>query len=131
MFQIKRLVFCTRLMLGLMLPTWFLSMWISNTATTAMMVPIANAILLQLRDTDKNINKGILKANSSIYLWVPMKLCIKTKPCFSITLMINLTNTMYNITTSMHSHILSRQRLVTFFSYFPEKITPFVFLILM
>lgn len=40
-------------MLGLMAPTWFLSMWISNTATTAMMIPIANAILMQLKDTDK------------------------------------------------------------------------------
>ncbi|CAG2225383.1 SLC13A2_3_5 [Mytilus edulis] len=38
------------LMLGLMLPTWFLSMWISNTATTAMMIPIANAILVQLKE---------------------------------------------------------------------------------
>lgn len=38
------------LMLGMMLPTWFLSMWISNTATTAMMIPIANAVLVQLRD---------------------------------------------------------------------------------
>ncbi|CAG2232265.1 SLC13A2_3_5 [Mytilus edulis] len=37
-------------MLGLMLPTWFLSMWISNTATTAMMIPIANAILVQLKE---------------------------------------------------------------------------------
>lgn len=37
------------LMLGLMVPTWFLSMWISNTATTSMMLPIVNAILLQLK----------------------------------------------------------------------------------
>ena len=44
----------------MMLPTWFLSMWISNTATTAMMVPIANAILLQLRDVDKNLEKGLV-----------------------------------------------------------------------
>jgi di/tricarboxylate transporter len=28
-------------------------MWISNTATTAMMIPIANAILVQLKDTKK------------------------------------------------------------------------------
>ena len=37
-------------MLGLMLPTWLLSMWISNTATTAMMIPITNAILVQLKE---------------------------------------------------------------------------------
>ncbi|XP_025091733.1 solute carrier family 13 member 5-like isoform X2 [Pomacea canaliculata] len=37
------------LMLGLMLATWFLSMWISNTATTAMMIPITEAILQQLK----------------------------------------------------------------------------------
>jgi len=36
------------LMLGLMLPTMFLSMWISNTATTSMMVPIVEAIVSEL-----------------------------------------------------------------------------------
>jgi len=36
------------LMLGLMLPTMFLSMWISNTATTSMMVPIVEAIVAEL-----------------------------------------------------------------------------------
>ena len=42
-------------MLGLMLPTMFLSMWISNTATTAMMVPIVDAVLIEL-ETD--LSKG-------------------------------------------------------------------------
>jgi sodium-dependent dicarboxylate transporter 2/3/5 len=39
-----------RLLLGFMVATWFLSMWISNTATTMMMVPMAMAIILQLRE---------------------------------------------------------------------------------
>ncbi|XP_070573702.1 solute carrier family 13 member 2-like [Ptychodera flava] len=38
------------LMLGFMSVTAFLSMWISNTATTAMMLPIAQAVLLRLSE---------------------------------------------------------------------------------
>ncbi|XP_063819589.1 Na(+)/dicarboxylate cotransporter 3 isoform X1 [Pseudophryne corroboree] len=37
-----------RLILGMMMTTAFLSMWLSNTASTAMMLPIANAILTSL-----------------------------------------------------------------------------------
>ncbi|XP_043946234.1 solute carrier family 13 member 3 isoform X2 [Protopterus annectens] len=37
-----------RLILGMMLTTAFLSMWLSNTASTAMMLPIVNALLLSL-----------------------------------------------------------------------------------
>ncbi|KAL3884299.1 hypothetical protein ACJMK2_024474 [Sinanodonta woodiana] len=36
------------LMLGLMVTTWFLSMWISNTATASMMIPIIFAVVHEL-----------------------------------------------------------------------------------
>ncbi|XP_076590942.1 solute carrier family 13 member 2-like [Chaetodon auriga] len=42
------------LMIGFMSTTAFLSMWISNTASTAMMLPIANAVLQQLCETEAN-----------------------------------------------------------------------------
>lgn len=35
-------------MAGVMLVTMFLSMWISNTATTAMMIPIVDSILIEI-----------------------------------------------------------------------------------
>jgi len=39
-----------RLILGFLLATAFLSMWISNTATTLMMLPIGLAVIAELRD---------------------------------------------------------------------------------
>tara|TARA_B100000575_G_scaffold150744_1_gene120194 strand:+ start:11463 stop:12926 length:1464 start_codon:yes stop_codon:yes gene_type:complete len=51
------------IILGFMLATAFMSMWISNTATSVMMLPIAIAIVAQLRDNpntieDENLNFG-------------------------------------------------------------------------
>ncbi|ELU09654.1 hypothetical protein CAPTEDRAFT_119351 [Capitella teleta] len=37
------------LMAGFMAPTWFMSMWISNTATAAMMLPMVEAVLEQIK----------------------------------------------------------------------------------
>ena len=41
-------------MIGLMLPTWFLSMWISNTAATSMMIPIIQAVVHTLEEVHKH-----------------------------------------------------------------------------
>nr|XP_055024660.1 solute carrier family 13 member 3 isoform X1 [Misgurnus anguillicaudatus] len=49
------------LILGMMITSSFLSMWLSNTATTAMMLPIANAILESLFG-----NLEILKENCKV-----------------------------------------------------------------
>ena len=46
------------LMLGIMLTTAFLSMWISNTATTAMMVPIVEAVLAEIRNESVSNRPG-------------------------------------------------------------------------
>lgn len=39
-----------RILMGFMLATWFLSMWMSNTATAMMMIPIALSILFKLEE---------------------------------------------------------------------------------
>ena len=51
-------------MLGFMLPTWFLSMWISNTATTAMMFPVATAVLDQFSQVDE-LEEKTTEANAN------------------------------------------------------------------
>ncbi|XP_036392610.1 solute carrier family 13 member 2-like isoform X2 [Megalops cyprinoides] len=49
------------LMMGFMGTTAFLSMWISNTASTAMMLPIAHAVLQQLKRTEQEADEKELQ----------------------------------------------------------------------
>ena len=44
-----------------MLPTWFLSMWISNMATTAMMIPVAEAVIEQMLAQNGQPQKQIVE----------------------------------------------------------------------
>eukprot|EP01028_Stygiella_incarcerata_P011469 TRINITY_DN649_c0_g2_i1.p1 TRINITY_DN649_c0_g2~~TRINITY_DN649_c0_g2_i1.p1 ORF type:complete len:664 (-),score=175.03 TRINITY_DN649_c0_g2_i1:115-2106(-) len=53
------------LLLGMMISTWFLSMWISNTATTLMMIPNAMAVVRALEDklgADSEVVRGFSNA---------------------------------------------------------------------
>ncbi|XP_067673565.1 Na(+)/citrate cotransporter-like [Haliotis asinina] len=54
------------LMLGLMISTWFLSIWITNAAATAMMYPIAYAIIQQLKETRQiSPEKDVIEMNAN------------------------------------------------------------------
>lgn len=44
--------------------TAFFSMWLSNTATTAMMFPIAQAVLHELKEGTQTVNGTVNKARS-------------------------------------------------------------------
>ena len=59
-------------MFGLMAPTWFLSLWMSNSTATVVMVPMAKAILLQLKETGKAIEIG-----TYIFLSIAKKVTIQ------------------------------------------------------
>ena len=49
------------LMLGSALCTWVLSMFMSNTATTAMMLPIVGAIIESLREVTLAVDNDVMK----------------------------------------------------------------------
>lgn len=56
------------IILGFMIATAFMSMWISNTATAVMMLPIAMAIVAQLRDNPNTIEDENLTFGKALML---------------------------------------------------------------
>ena len=42
-----------------MLPIWFLSLWISNVATAALMLPCTTAVLLQMAESKKQMKRKL------------------------------------------------------------------------
>ncbi|NIM20521.1 MAG: DASS family sodium-coupled anion symporter [Candidatus Latescibacteria bacterium] len=57
----------SRLILGFMAGSWLLSMWVSNTATTMMMTPIAIALILKL---EENGGEGLRRFEIALLLGI-------------------------------------------------------------
>lgn len=58
----------TQIILGFMVATAFLSMWISNTATSVMMLPIGMAIIAQLKDNPNTVESENLIFGKALML---------------------------------------------------------------
>ena len=58
----------SNIILGFMIATAFLSMWISNTATSVMMLPVALAIIAQLRDNPKTLENENITFGKALML---------------------------------------------------------------
>lgn len=91
-------------MLGFMGVTAFLSMWISNTATTAMMLPIAQAVLEQLSKTEADRDERELREGRENQAFemaeitntkIPFDLGHQGKS-ISVTFVLNKTNLLYH-----------------------------------
>ena len=66
----------SRLILGFMVATAFLSMWVSNTATVMMMVPIALAVVYQTSDLLEDAGTSIETEEGEFRFGVALMLCI-------------------------------------------------------
>ena len=58
----------SNIILGFMIATAFLSMWISNTATSVMMLPVALAIIAQLKDNPKTLKNENITFGKALML---------------------------------------------------------------
>ena len=58
----------SNIILGFMIATAFLSMWISNTATSVMMLPVALAIIAQLKDNPQTLDNENITFGKALML---------------------------------------------------------------
>ncbi|WP_418286803.1 SLC13 family permease [Halorubrum sp. DTA46] len=65
-----------RIILGFMVATAFLSMWVSNTATAMMMTPIGLAVILQTSDIIERTGENIPTAQGEFNFGTALMLCI-------------------------------------------------------
>ncbi|GAB3328867.1 SLC13 family permease [Haloplanus salinarum] len=65
-----------RIILGFMVATAFLSMWVSNTATTMMMTPIGLAVILQTSDIIDRTGGDVPTAQGEFKFGTALMLCI-------------------------------------------------------
>ena len=54
-------------MIGLCLPTWFLSMWVMNTAVLAMMLVIMVSLLDKMQEVIEQLN---LQVENGVYIFL-------------------------------------------------------------
>uniref|UniRef100_A0A7D6GVN4 SLC13/DASS family transporter n=2 Tax=Natrinema zhouii TaxID=1710539 RepID=A0A7D6GVN4_9EURY len=66
----------SRLILGFMLATAFLSMWVSNSATVMMMVPIALAVIYQTADLVDETDLEVDTSEGNFSFGIALMLCI-------------------------------------------------------
>jgi acyl-CoA hydrolase len=66
----------SRIILGFMVATAFLSMWVSNTATTMMMTPIGLAVILQTSDLVDRTDADVPTAQGEFRFGTGLMLCI-------------------------------------------------------
>ena len=66
----------SRIVLGFMIATAFLSMWVSNTATVVMMTPIGLAVILQVADLVREQEPAIPVRQGEFYFGTGLMLCI-------------------------------------------------------
>ncbi|RWR99264.1 solute carrier family 13 member 5-like protein, partial [Dinothrombium tinctorium] len=57
-----------RILFGIMLTTMFLSMWLSNTATTAMMMPVVDAMVEEFERSETKVEASVPESNEKAEL---------------------------------------------------------------